>query len=171
MHHLDLSLTVNGRPVRRRVATTLRLLDFLREELDLTGAKEVCAEGECGACTVLLDGRPVNSCLVLAVECEGAEVVTIEGIDHPVQDALMRTHAVQCGYCFPGMVISAAALLAEEPGLDRQAVREGLAGNICRCTGYAKILDAVELAARRASAHRISGDAGAGGGDDAEAGP
>ena len=169
VHHLDLSLTVNGAAVRRRVATTLRLLDFLRDELDLTGAKEVCAEGECGACTVLLDGRPVNSCLILAVECEGAEVVTVEGVDHPVQDALMRTHAVQCGYCFPGMVLSAMALVAEEPGLDRQAAREGLAGNVCRCTGYAKILDAVVMAAREAGGNG-SGETGGGAGEAGDSG-
>jgi carbon-monoxide dehydrogenase small subunit len=146
-----LRLTVNGEVVEREVATTTRLLHFLREELQLTGAKEVCAEGECGACNVLLNGRLVNSCLVLAVEAEGAEVVTVEGLaGHPVQAAMAATHAVQCGYCFPGLVVSAADLIAKTGALDRASIKAGLAGNLCRCTGYAKILDAVELAARTA---------------------
>jgi len=146
-----LRCTVNGKRVEREVATTTRLLHFLREELGLTGAKEVCSEGECGACNVLLDGRLVNSCLVLAVEAEGAEIVTVEGLaGHPVQAAMETTHAVQCGYCFPGLVVSAADLIAKTEGLDRAKIKAGLAGNICRCTGYAKILDAVELAARTA---------------------
>ncbi len=143
---LTLRCRVNGEAVELEVATTTRLLHFLRDELDLTGAKEVCAEGECGACTVLMDGRVVNSCLILAVEAEGAEITTIEGVDHPVQAAMADTHAVQCGYCFPGMVISAADLIDKAGARDRDDIRHGLAGNLCRCTGYAKILDAVELA-------------------------
>lgn len=148
---LTLHCTVNGERVEREVATTTRLLHFLREELGLTGAKEVCAEGECGACNVLLDGRLVNSCLVLAVEAEGAAITTVEGLaGHPVQAAMAATHAVQCGYCFPGMVVSAADLIAKTEALSRASIKEGLAGNLCRCTGYAKILDAVALAAREA---------------------
>ena len=146
---VTLRCTVNGRAVEREVETTRRLLHFLREDLGLTGAKEVCAEGECGACNVIMDGRLVNSCLVLAAEAQDATITTVEGLaGHPVQTAMMDTHAVQCGYCFPGLVLSAADLLAKTPHPDRAAIRAALAGNICRCTGYAKILDAVELAAR-----------------------
>lgn len=145
---LTLRCTVNGEAVEREVATTMRLLHFLREELGLTGAKEVCGEGECGACNVLLDGRLVNACLVLAVEAEGAAITTVEGLaGHPVQAAMAATHAVQCGYCFPGLVVSAADLIAKTERLDRARLKAGLAGNLCRCTGYAKILDAVALAA------------------------
>ena len=149
-HRLTLRCRVNGEPVEREVPTTLRLLHFLRDELKLTGTKEGCAEGECGACTVMLDGRVVNSCLVLAVEAEGGEITTIEGVDHPVQAAMAETHAVQCGYCFPGMVLSAADLIDKTDSLDRASIRDGLAGNLCRCTGYSKILDAVEKADRAA---------------------
>ncbi len=149
MTTIELELRVNGRTLKRSISPTLRLLDFLRDDLGLTGVKEVCAEGECGACTVLLDGRPVNSCLILAAECAGAEVVTIEGIDHPVQEAMKNTHAVQCGYCFPGMVLTAADLIERGRAGNRKEIREGLAGNICRCTGYSKIIDAVEEAARK----------------------
>jgi len=146
--NVTLRCTVNGRAVEREVATTRRLLHFLREDLGLTGAKEVCAEGECGACNVLLGGRLVNSCLILAVEAQGASITTVEGLaGHPVQAAMMETHAVQCGYCFPGLVVSAADLLAKTPAPDRATIKAGLAGNICRCTGYAKILDAALLAA------------------------
>jgi len=149
----EIELTVNGEPLRRKVPATLRLLDFLRDRCGLTGAKEVCEEGECGACTVLLDGRPVNSCLVLAVECDGSDVVSIEGARHPVQSALKETHAVQCGYCFPGMVLSAADLIDRGQAGSRMEIREGLAGNICRCTGYSKIIDAVEKTARKRGAN------------------
>lgn len=142
-HFVPLEITVNGRLLRREVPTTLRLLHFLRDELRLTGAKEVCAEGECGACTVLMNGRAVNSCLVLAVEAQGAEIVTVEGISHPVQEEMAKTHAVQCGYCFPGLLLNAVALIETGENLDEDAVKTGLAGNICRCTGYRKIIDAV----------------------------
>lgn len=155
---LTLRCTVNGEAVEREVPTTQRLLHFLRDTLGLTGAKEVCAEGECGACTVLLDGRAVNSCLVLAVEAQGAEILTIEGlVEHPVQTAMAATHAVQCGYCFPGMVLSAVDLIDKTGAPDRASIRTGLAGNLCRCTGYAKILDAVELAARECAENREKG--------------
>lgn len=148
MKDFEVEMTVNGSPVTRHIPATVRLLDFLRDELTLTGTKEVCSEGECGACTVLLDGRPVNSCLILAVECRGSEIVTIEGIEHPVQVAMEKTHAVQCGYCFPGMVLSAADLIDRGQAGSRIEIREGLAGNVCRCTGYSKIIDAVQEAAR-----------------------
>lgn len=145
-HQVELRLTVNGEQVSARISTTTRLLHFLRDELGLTGTKEVCDEGECGACTVLLGGRPVNSCLVLAAECQDAEVVTIEGFSHPVQNSMKETHAVQCGFCIPGMVLSAADLIDNGQAESREDIREGLAGNLCRCTGYAKIVDAAEKA-------------------------
>jgi carbon-monoxide dehydrogenase small subunit len=145
-------LTVNRAPREIAVRSTETLLDALRWELDLTGSKECCAEGECGACTVLIDGRSVNSCLVLAVEAEGMDVVTIEGLEDGVrlsrlQDAFLEKGAVQCGFCIPGMVMSAQALLAEHPRPTAEEVREGLAGNLCRCAGYQRIVDAVLLAA------------------------
>jgi aerobic carbon-monoxide dehydrogenase small subunit len=146
-HRLRIELQVNGEKISAEVPTTMRLLHFLRDKLGLTGAKEVCAEGECGACTVLLDGRPVNSCLILAVEADGTAITTIEGISHPVQKTMQETHAVQCGYCFPGMVVGAASLIDEGEALDRPEIRQGLAGNLCRCTGYTKIIDAVARAA------------------------
>jgi carbon-monoxide dehydrogenase small subunit len=150
-HRLRIALTVNGERVEREVPTTQRLLNFLRDELRLTGAKEVCAEGECGACSVLMNGKAVNSCLVLAVEADGAEIVTVEGLSHPIAEAMIATHAVQCGYCFPGMVIGAVDFLADDPNPDRLAIKAGMAGNICRCTGYNKIIEAVARCAARSS--------------------
>lgn len=152
----DIEVTVNGRLVQRRIPTTMRLLDFLREELHLTGAKLVCGEGECGACTVFLNGKTVNSCLIFAVEAHGGEIVTIEGLGNrqrftPLQRAFIEAHAVQCGYCIPGMILSAEYLLQRKPLPDRSEIREALAGNICRCTGYQKIIDAVELCAQQNS--------------------
>jgi aerobic carbon-monoxide dehydrogenase small subunit len=130
-----------------------RLLDFLREELDLTGAKEGCGMGECGACTVLVDGEPVCSCLVLVGQVAGAEVVTSEGLAarglHPVQEAFVQAHASQCGFCTPGMIVSAAALLARDPRPDEEAITLALAGNLCRCTGYASIFSALKRARER----------------------
>ncbi len=150
--YFDLAITVNGRSYLRTITTHLRLLDFLREELLLTGTKEACGEGECGSCTVLMDGLSVNSCLVLAVEAQGAEIVTIEGLAlgdtlNALQQAFVDCHAVQCGYCIPGMVLSAGQLLETHPRPSRQEIESALVGNICRCTGYHKIIDAVELAA------------------------
>jgi carbon-monoxide dehydrogenase small subunit len=145
-------LAVNGEPRTMEVAATQTLLDALRWELDLTGSKECCAEGECGACTVLVDGQAVNSCLVLAVEAEGLDVTTIEGLESEgrlsgLQDAFLQTGAIQCGFCIPGMVMAAQALLNENPSPTPADVREGLAGNLCRCAGYQRIVDAVLLAA------------------------
>lgn len=145
---MDVSLTVNGDAVRLAVSPAARLIDVLRDELELTGAKLGCGEGECGACSVLLDGRVVNSCLVLAVECDGSRVVTIEGLAsggrlHPVQQAFVDRGAIQCGYCSPGMILAACALLEEDPFPTERAVRRALEGNLCRCTGYRKIIDAV----------------------------
>ncbi|GAV26507.1 (2Fe-2S)-binding protein [Carboxydothermus islandicus] len=154
MEMKKLSLTVNGKLIEREVPTNIRLLDFLRDYLHLTGTKEGCGEGECGACTVLLDGKPVNSCLVMAHSAHGREVITIEGIGtpdklHPIQEAFLEAGAVQCGYCTPGMVLAAYALLKENPNPTREEIKVAISGNLCRCTGYNKIVDAVELAARK----------------------
>jgi aerobic carbon-monoxide dehydrogenase small subunit len=151
-NRFPIEVTVNGGPRTVDVGTTETLLDALRWDLDLTGSKECCAEGECGACTVLIDGRAVNSCLVLAVEADGMDITTIEGLESGgrlsrLQDAFLEKGAVQCGFCIPGMVMSAQALLAQNPHPDEVEVREGLAGNLCRCAGYQRIVDAVLLAA------------------------
>jgi aerobic-type carbon monoxide dehydrogenase small subunit (CoxS/CutS family) len=145
-------LTVNGIERTVDAAGTETLLDALRWDLGLTGSKECCAEGECGACTVLVDGRAINSCLVLAVEADGLEVVTVEGLENggrlsALQDAFLEKGAIQCGFCIPGMVMAAQALLNENPHPTAAEVREGLAGNLCRCAGYQQIVDAVLLAA------------------------
>lgn len=166
---MDLSMTVNGDPIRLAVSPHARLIDVLREDLELTGAKLGCGEGECGACSVLLDGKVVNSCLVLAAECDGRGVVTIEGLAgmsppcqgtsrprkgmspprqggeklHPVQRAFIARGAIQCGYCSPGMILAAYALLEQHQSPTEQQVRRALEGNLCRCTGYRKIIDAV----------------------------
>jgi carbon-monoxide dehydrogenase small subunit len=139
---------VNGTAVAVDVSPLTRLLDVLRHELGLMGTKEGCGEGECGACTVLIDGAPVVSCLVPACHADGAQIVTVEGVAgegelSAVQDALVRHGAVQCGFCIPGIVLLATAAVAREPQADRERVRELLAGNLCRCTGYQLIVDAV----------------------------
>jgi len=148
------SLTVNGRPTEIAVAPNRTLLEMLREDLRLTGTKQGCREGDCGACVVLLDGLPVNSCLVLALEAEGRSVETIEGVAtddglHPVQQAFIEAGAVQCGYCTPGMVLVGKSLLMREPSPTAADVRAAIAGNLCRCTGYHKIVEGVLLAAGR----------------------
>ena len=145
--------TVNGRAVEVRTHPMARLLDVLREELALTGTKEGCGEGECGACSVLLDGVLVNSCLVPVAQVAGAEITTIEGVAadgklHAVQEAFVTHGGAQCGICTPGMVMATVALLAEHPQPSEAEIRTGLAGNLCRCTGYIKIFDAVAAAAR-----------------------
>jgi carbon-monoxide dehydrogenase small subunit len=145
-------VTVNGAARELDVSTTETLLDALRWDLDLTGSKECCAEGECGACTVLVGDRAVNACLVLAVEAEGLDITTVEGLGSgaelsPLQDAFLETGAIQCGFCIPGMVMAAQALLNHNPTPTPADVREGLAGNLCRCAGYQRIVDAVLLAA------------------------
>jgi carbon-monoxide dehydrogenase small subunit len=147
-----IELTVNGALRSVDVASSETLLDALRWTLDLTGSKECCAEGECGACTVLIDGRAVNACLVLAVEAGGMDVTTIEGLDEggrlsDLQDAFLETGAIQCGFCIPGMVMAAQALLDENPHPRPEEIREGLAGNLCRCAGYQRIVAAVQRAA------------------------
>ena len=145
---VELAFAVNAEPVRLEVAPAATLLDVLRDDLELTGTKYGCGEGECGACSVLLDGKVVNACLVLAVECEGAEVLTVEGLGaggklHPIQKAFVDSGAIQCGFCTPGMIMAVYALLEANPSPTEDDVRRGLEGNLCRCTGYKKIMDAV----------------------------
>jgi aerobic carbon-monoxide dehydrogenase small subunit len=148
---IPLTLTVNGTKHTVSVHPLTRLLDVLREDLRLTGTKEGCGEGECGACSILMNGRVINSCLVPAAQAEGTVIVTVEGLAvgeqlSSLQDAFLTHNAAQCGFCTPGMLIAAQDLLNRCPNPDENQVREGLAGNICRCTGYVKILDAVKVA-------------------------
>jgi carbon-monoxide dehydrogenase small subunit len=154
-----LELTVNGETREVLVPVHKTLLEVLREDLGLTGTKHGCELGECGTCTVLVDGVPVLSCLALPVELEGRAITTVEGMArggvlHPLQEAFAELGAAQCGYCTPGILLTAQALLAELPTPTRQQIKEALAGNLCRCTGYTKILEAVELAALRTEARR-----------------
>jgi len=151
--NVQMELQVNGEPTEVSFAPYKTLLEVLREDLGLPGTKHGCELGECGACAVLLDGAPVLSCLVLAVECAGRSVETVEGLArgselHPLQAALTDLGGSQCGYCTPGMLMTAKALLDEEPNPSRERIREAIAGNICRCTGYQQIVDAIERAAR-----------------------
>ena len=144
-----ISLTVNEKEYSVSVDENLRLLDLLRDELRLLGTKEGCGEGECGACTVIMDGETVNSCLVMAFQADGSKILTIEGMEkdgklHPVQKAYIEVGAVQCGFCIPGMVLSTKALLDKNPDPNDDEIREGISGNLCRCTGYNKMLDATK---------------------------
>jgi len=148
----QISLTVNGQVEELLVRPNQTLLSVLRDDLGLTGAKHGCGAGECGSCTVLLDGQPVNSCLVLAVSVSGGSITTIEGLAEggrlsPIQDAFVEKGAIQCGFCTPGMILNATVLLKENPNPSRQEVRAAISGNLCRCTGYHKIVDAVRAAA------------------------
>lgn len=150
---MKISFTVNGRRIECEVKAETRLLDLLREDLSLAGAKEGCGEGECGACTVLLDGKAVASCLVLAPQVDGKEVLTVEGLAdgdelHPIQRAFVEKGAVQCGFCTPGFIMSTYALLKENPDPSDEEILTALEGNLCRCTGYTKILEAVRCAAQ-----------------------
>jgi len=147
-----IEVTVNGRHRSLDVAVHHSLLDALRDDLRLTGAKECCLVGECGACTVIMDGRTVDSCLVLAVEADGAEITTVEGLAPdgvltPLQQAFLDRGAAQCGFCIPGQLMSAEAFLRDTPNPTREAVEEAIAGNLCRCGGYEQILDAILVAA------------------------
>jgi carbon-monoxide dehydrogenase small subunit len=149
-----ISLRVNGEDRQLLVPVHRTLLEVLREDLGLTGTKHGCELGECGTCTVLVDGQPQLSCLLLPVQLQDREVTTVEGLAttadlHPLQRAFADLGAAQCGYCTPGMLLAASALLAGSPRPSREEIREALAGNLCRCTGYAKIVEAVELAAER----------------------
>jgi carbon-monoxide dehydrogenase small subunit len=153
-HHIQLALTVNGEPTEVAFAPYKTLLEVLREDLNLCGTKHGCELGECGACAVLLDGQPVLSCLVLGAECEGRDVLTVEGLAtdgrlHPLQETFADLGAAQCGYCTPGFLITAKALLDEIPDPSRDQIREALAGCLCRCTGYQQIFEAVEAAVLR----------------------
>lgn len=153
MSQHEITLRVNGAWERAAVPSNMTLLTMLREVLVLTGTKNGCAAGECGACTVLMNGEPVNSCMVLAVEADGAEVVTVEGLAHDGQlDALQQTFVkltgTQCGFCTPGMLISARALLNRNPHPTEDQIKEALLGNLCRCTGYTRIVQAVQEAVR-----------------------
>jgi len=149
-----LTVTVNGETVEVAIEPSAMLLDVLRDELGLTGAKEACGQGDCGACTVLLDGKAVNSCMTPAMKAMNKEVLTIEGLGslgklHPIQEAFVEHGAVQCGFCTPRMILSAKALLDENPSPIEEEVRVGLSGNLCRCTGYVKIVEAVLAAAEK----------------------
>lgn len=154
---IRLTLTINGQEHSAEVYPMARLLDVIREEFKLTGTKEGCGEGECGACTVIMDGRIVNSCLIPAAQAQGADITTIEGLAEngdltPLQDAFLRHNGAQCGFCTPGMLLASTDLLKRNPDPDEAAVREGIAGNLCRCTGYVKIIDAVRDAAQSGGA-------------------
>ena len=149
-----IAITVNGETELVDVSSNMTLLQMLRDKLALTGTKNGCAAGECGACTVIMNGEPVNSCMVLAAECDGAQVTTVEGLAHddqldPVQEAIIAQGGVQCGYCTPGVLMSAKALLERNPNPSDYEIRDALVGNLCRCTGYLSIIDAVKDAASR----------------------
>lgn len=142
---------INGKPCELEIKPWQTLLEVIREDLNLTGTKEGCGEGECGACTVMMGGRTVNSCLVPAMEAEGQEILTIEGMSdgdklHPIQEAFVEHSGMQCGFCTPGMIMSAKALLDEKPVPSREEIREGISGNLCRCTGYTKIFESISAA-------------------------
>jgi len=147
-----ITVTVNGAGERLDVPSNMTLLQMIRERLALTGTKNGCEAGECGACTVLVDGEPVNSCMMLAVEADGRQVLTVEGLAaedrlSPLQEAFVEHNAVQCGFCTPGMLISAHALLKRNPHPDEGEIKQALVGNLCRCTGYVRIIDAIQTAA------------------------
>jgi aerobic-type carbon monoxide dehydrogenase small subunit (CoxS/CutS family) len=150
----ELEVSVNGRALRGEAEPRMTLADFLRDRLGLTGTHLGCEHGVCGACTVLLDGRSVRSCLLLAVQAVGHELTTVEGLAaadgtlHPVQEAFSEHHGLQCGFCTPGFLMSVCELLADNPSPDEQEIREHLSGNLCRCTGYQNIVEAVQAAAR-----------------------
>ena len=151
---MKITLTVNGKKREVDVKPHTRLLDLLREDLGLTGTKEGCGKGECGACTVIMDNKVVASCLVLAPQADGAEIQTVEGLGgkdklHPIQQSFIETGAVQCGFCIPGMIMSSKKLLDENINPSEEEIKRGLSGNICRCTGYVKILDAVKEASHK----------------------
>lgn len=150
----SINLKINGEPYEVSVKPNTTLLDLLRDEIGLTGTKKGCDTGQCGACTVLLDGKSINSCLVLAVDANGKEVLTIEGLAsdgklHPLQEAFIQEGAVQCGYCTSGMILSAKALLDENPTPKEEEVKKAIAGNLCRCTGYIRIVKAILNVAER----------------------
>jgi carbon-monoxide dehydrogenase small subunit len=149
----QITLRVNGKSYEISIQPWRTLLEVIREDLKLTGTKEGCGLGECGACTVILDGRTVNSCLVLAAEADGKQITTIEGLAdgdklHPIQQAFVDHGGLQCGFCTPGMIMSTKALLDQAPGPSEEEIRRGIAGNFCRCTGYTKIIESIVAAAK-----------------------
>lgn len=148
-----IKFVLNGEPVESYVQDNITMVDFLRKQMHLTGTKRGCEEGECGACTILLDGKAVDSCMMLAVEADGHDILTIEGVKqgdtlNPIQRQFMDKWALQCGFCTPGMIMSAICLLHENPHPTEHEIRDGIAGNLCRCTGYAKIVEAIDAAAK-----------------------
>ena len=150
----QITITVNGKPHELHVKPWATLLEVIRDDLGLTGTKEGCGLGECGACTVIMDGNTVNACLVLAPEADGKQITTIEGLAqgdklHPIQEAFMEQGGLQCGFCTPGVILSTKALLDENPKPTDDQIRRGLAGNFCRCTGYTKIFESIKAAAQR----------------------
>ena len=152
MNKINVEITVNEKKYELEVGAKERLLDTLRKQLKLTGTKEGCSVGECGACTVILDDKAVNSCMVLTAQVDGSKIITVEGLEsksglHPLQKAFIDNQAVQCGFCTPGMLMSALALLNKNPNPNKEEIKTALEGNLCRCTGYQQIIDAVEAAA------------------------
>ena len=148
MEKIKLNMKINGKMIQLDIKPYARLLDVIREDLGLTGTKEGCGIGECGACTVIVDGKNVNTCLILAASMEGCSITTIEGIMqneelHPIQQAYINHNAMQCGFCTPGLVLSTKALLDENPNPTREEIKIGISGNLCRCTGYEQIIEAV----------------------------
>ena len=148
-----ITLSVNGMEHELAVEPNRTLLDVLRYDLELTGTKKGCDVGECGSCTVILNGKPVNACLVLAIQANGAEIITIEGLKppqglHPLQQAFVEKGAIQCGFCSPGMLLSASSLLKQNPNPTEEEIRTALSGNLCRCTGYQKIVEAIQSIAK-----------------------
>ncbi len=150
----QVKLTVNGEPHELSVKPWRTLLEVIREELKLTGTKEGCGSGDCGACTVIMDGKAVNSCLVLAAEADGREIITIEGLAdgdklHPIQEAFVEHGGIQCGFCTAGMILSAKALLDRNPNPTEEEIRRGIEGNLCRCTGYTQIIESIQAIAQK----------------------
>jgi carbon-monoxide dehydrogenase small subunit len=151
---MKIEFTLNRKSVSAEIESTERLIDLLRNKFHLTGTKEGCSIGECGACTILMDGKAINSCLILAEQIAGSEIITIEGIAeddklHPLQENFIKAGAIQCGFCTPGMVISSYELLSSKPNPTEDEIKEAIAGNLCRCTGYKQIIDAVKISAEQ----------------------
>jgi carbon-monoxide dehydrogenase small subunit len=158
----DIAFTLNGVKRELNVPVEMSALDMLRERLGLTGTKYGCGEGECGACTILVDGRTLNSCLLFAADCDGRELVTVEGVaaspsGERLREAFVANGAVQCGFCTPGLMVQASHLIARHPGASEEEIRRGIEGNLCRCTGYRKIIDAIAAAAAPQGAKHGSG--------------